>query len=64
MDINTRLYVHPPSHPITTATGDRDPGRNLYFGSQRKRKPQQPESEQEGREPGPDEPEHRIDIMA
>ena len=24
----------------------------------------QPESEQEGREPGPDEPEHRIDIMA
>ncbi len=64
MDINPRLYVHPSSHPITTATGDREPGRNLYFGSQRKRKPQKPESEQEGHEPGPDEPEHRIDIMA
>ena len=62
MDINARLYV--PPHPITTATGDRDPGRNLYFGSQRKRKPQQPESEQGRREPGPEEPAHQIDIMA
>ncbi len=62
MEINTRLYVLPPSHPITTAAGDRDPGRNLYFGSQRKRKPQPPESEQEG--PGPDEPAHQIDVMA
>lgn len=62
MDINTRLNVHP--HPITTATGDRDPGRNLYFGSRRKRKPQEPESESGGHEPGPDEPEHRIDVMA
>jgi len=62
MDINTRLYVH--SNPITTAIGDRDPGRNLYFGSQRKRKPKPPSRESGGNEPGPDEPEHRIDVMA
>jgi hypothetical protein len=62
MDINTRYYA--PTHPITTATGDRDPGRNLYFGSQRKRKTQQPEGDQNGREPGLDEQTHRIDIMA
>ena len=63
MEINTTRFSAP-SNPITTATGDRDPGRNLYFGSQRKRKPQQTEREQEGREPGPDETEHRIDIIA
>ena len=62
MDINTRLIVH--SHPFTTATGDRDPGRNLYFGSPRKRKPQEPEKAGEGHEQGPDEPEHQIDVMA
>jgi hypothetical protein len=62
MDINTRLTVH--SHPFTTATGDRDPGRNLYFGSQRKRKPQQPEGGDQGDEQGPEEPKHQIDVMA
>ncbi len=62
MDINTRSYVH--THPFTTAIGDRDPGRNLYFGSQRKRNPPQPESEQQRHESGTEEPEHRIDIIA
>ncbi|MDA0738456.1 MAG: hypothetical protein O2999_01915 [Nitrospirae bacterium] len=62
MDINTRLYVH--THPFTTATGDRDPGRNLYFGSPRKRNPPQPKSEQQGPESGVEESEHHIDIIA
>ena len=62
MDINTRFPVS--SHPITTATGDRDPGKNYYFGSRRKRKPQPLESESGGNEPGPDEPTHHIDVMA
>ncbi len=62
MDINTRLVV--PTHPYTTATGDRDPGRNLYFGSQRKRKPSQPEHEQKGHEAGAEESEHHIDVIA
>ena len=62
MDINTRFYGQ--VYPITTAIGDRDPGRNLYFGSQRKRKSQQPEGEHKEPEPGPDEPTHQIDLMA
>lgn len=62
MDINTRLYVH--THPFTTATGDRDPGRNLYFGSQRKRKSPEPEGEPKVPESGTDELEHHIDIIA
>jgi len=62
MDINTRLYVH--THPFTTATGDRDPGRNLYFGSQRKRKPPEPEDESKGHESGTEESEHHIDVIA
>ena len=61
MDINTRLHINSPF--ITTGVDDRDPGKNYYFASQRKRPHPHPEDEAGKDKNGPDEPEPLIDIM-
>lgn len=62
MDINTRLQISSPF--VTTVVKDRDPGKNYYFSSQRKRAVSQHEYEEGSQDPGLDEPEHLIDVMA
>ena len=61
MDINTRLQINSPV--VTTVMKDRDPGKNYYFASQRKRTGSDPEDDEGSKDPGPDEPEPLIDIM-
>lgn len=62
MDINTRLQISSPV--VTTVVKDRDPGKNYYFASRRKRADPHREYEEGSKDSGPDEPEPLIDIMA
>ena len=61
MDINTRLQINSPV--VTTVMKDRDPGKNYYFASQRKRTGSDREDDEGSKDSGPDEPEPLIDIM-
>ena len=62
MDINTRLQINTPF--VTTEVKDRDPGKNYYFSSQRKRSHPPSDDENGAQGNGPDEPEPLIDVMA
>ena len=62
MDINTRLQINTPF--VTTGVKDRDPGKNYYFASQRKRSQPHQDDENGTQDNGPDEPEPLIDVMA
>ena len=62
MDINSRLQISSPV--VTTVMKDRDPGKNYYFASQRKRADSHGAYEEGSKDSGPDEPEPLIDVMA
>ncbi len=62
MDVNTSLPVNPLFN--TTSIGDREPGKNFYFRSPRKRANPQPEADEELNKSGQEEPDHHIDVVA